>query len=57
MCIILHLLHVAHVRMHARLTVSGSEICVPDTSSAMILSRKKTRHILWFAQLQSVVTI
>lgn len=34
---ILRLLHVAHVQMHANLTVSGSKICVPDTSSAMIL--------------------
>jgi hypothetical protein len=44
--------------MDVHLTVNGSKIGVSDASSAMkILSRKKTRHVLWFAQLQSVVTI
>jgi len=45
------------VQLQAHLTVSSSKICVSDASSAMILSRKKTRHVLRFAQLQSVVTI
>ena len=38
MCNVLHLLHVAHVHMHAHLTVSSSKICVLDASIAMILT-------------------
>ena len=58
MCNILHLLDLARVQVAAHVTVNGSNIYVSDASSAMmILSRKKTRHVLRFAQLQSVVTV